>query len=109
MIIVSGFNVYPTDVEQVLYRHEKIEKVAVAGVPDSKTGEAVKAYIVLKQGENATAEEIIAWCKDEKTGLTGYRVPKLIEFRDALPETMIGKVLRRVLVEEEKQKAAQAG
>ena len=106
MIIVSGFNVYPTDVEQVLYRHPKIEKVAVAGVPDSKTGEAVKAYVVLKQGENATAEEIIEWCRDEKTGLTGYRVPKLVEFRDALPETMIGKVLRRVLVEEEKQKAA---
>ena len=109
MIIVSGFNVYPTDVEQVLYRHPKIEKVAVAGVPDAKTGEAVKAYIILKQGMEATPEEIIAWCKDDKTGLTGYRVPKLVEFRDSLPETMVGKILRRVLVEEEKQKAAAAG
>jgi long-chain acyl-CoA synthetase len=109
MIIVSGFNVYPTDVEQVLYQHPKIEKVAVAGVPDAKTGEAVKAYIILKQGMEATPEEIIAWCKDEKTGLTGYRVPKLVEFRDSLPETMVGKILRRVLVEEEKQKAAATG
>ena len=108
MIIVSGFNVYPTDVEQVLYRHPKIEKVAVAGIPDSKTGEAVKAYIVLKAGETATAEEIIEWCRDDKTGLTGYRVPKLVEFRESLPETMVGKILRRVLVEEEKQKAAAA-
>ena len=109
MIIVSGFNVYPTDVEQVLYQHEKILKVAVAGVPDAKTGEAVKAYIVLKDGATATAEEIIEWCRDEKTGLTGYRVPKLVEFRDSLPETMVGKILRRVLVEEEKQKAASQG
>ncbi len=108
MIIVSGFNVYPTDVEQVLYRHPKIQKVTVAGVPDATTGEAVKAFIVLKVGETATEKEIIQWCRDEKSGLTGYRVPKQIEFRDSLPETMVGKVLRRVLVEEEKQKQ-QAG
>src|SRR5205823_3349346 len=106
MIIVSGFNVYPTDIEQVLYRHDKIEKVAVVGVPGETTGEAVKAFIILRQGQEATAEEIIAWCKDPKTGLTGYRVPKKIEFRDQLPETMVGKVLRRKLVEEEKAKAA---
>ncbi len=108
MIIVSGFNVYPTDIEQVLYRHPKIQKVAVAGVPDEKTGEAVKAYIVLKGGETATKEEIIAFCKDDKSGLTGYRVPKLIEFRDSLPETLVGKVLRRKLQEEEKERATQA-
>ncbi len=110
MIIVSGFNVYPTDVEQVLYRHPQIQKVCVVGIPDEKTGEAVKAFIVLKEGETATAEEIIEWCRDEKHGLTGYRAPKHVEFRDALPETMVGKVLRRVLVEEEKQRtAAEAG
>ena len=103
MIIVSGFNVYPTDIEQVLYRHEK---VAVVGVPDATTGEAVKAFIVLRQGQEATAEEIVAWARDPATGLTGYRVPKKIEFRDALPETMVGKVLRRKLVDEEKAKAA---
>jgi long-chain acyl-CoA synthetase len=108
MIIVSGFNVYPTDVEQVLYRHPKVQKVAVIGIPDETTGEAVKAYIVLKDGQSATAEEIIEFARDPEHGLTGYRVPKHVEFRDALPETMVGKVLRRVLLEEEKQKM-QAG
>jgi long-chain acyl-CoA synthetase len=104
MIIVSGFNVYPTEVEDVLYTHPKISKVCVSGVPDEKTGEAVKAYIVLKEGETATAEEIIAWSRDPEQGLTGYRVPKIIEFRDSLPETLVGKVLRRVLREEELQR-----
>lgn len=104
MIIVSGFNVYPSDVEEVLYRHPKVEKAAVIGVPDEVTGEAVKAFIVLRDGGTATAEEITAWCRDPETGLTGYRVPKEIEFRDSIPETMVGKVLRRVLVEEERAK-----
>jgi long-chain acyl-CoA synthetase len=103
MILVSGFNVYPTDIEQVLYRHPKIEKVCVVGVPDKTTGEAVKAFVVLRHGEQATTEEVIGWSREN---LTGYRVPKQIEFRDALPETLVGKVLRRVLLEEEKQKAA---
>jgi long-chain acyl-CoA synthetase len=106
MILVSGFNVYPTEVEQVLYQHPKILKVSVVGVPDEVTGEAVKAYVVLKPGESATAEEITAWSRDPAQGLTGYRVPKQIEFRDSLPETLIGKVLRRVLLEEERQKRA---
>ncbi len=108
MILVSGFNVYPAEVEEVLFRHPKVLKVCVAGVPDATTGEAVKAYIVLREGETATAEEIIAWTRDPAQGLTGYRVPKQIEFRESLPETLIGKVLRRVLLEEEKQKAAKA-
>src|SRR6266508_5244247 len=99
MIIVSGFNVYPTDVEQVMYRHPKIQKVCVVGVPDDTTGEAVKAFVVLKDGETGTAEEILEWTRDEKHGLTGYRAPRLIEFRDELPETLVGKVLRRVLLE----------
>jgi long-chain acyl-CoA synthetase len=103
MILVSGFNVYPTDIEQVLYRHPKIEKVAVVGVPDETTGEAVKAFVVLRQGQSATPEEIISWSREH---LTGYRVPKQIQFRESLPETMVGKVLRRVLLDEEKQKAS---
>jgi long-chain acyl-CoA synthetase len=102
MIIVSGFNVYPTDVEQALYQHPSVEKVAVVGVPDEKTGEAVKAFVVLRKGESATPEEITKWARGE---LTGYRAPKQVEIRDSLPETMVGKVLRRVLVDEEKQKA----
>jgi long-chain acyl-CoA synthetase len=105
MILVSGFNVYPTEIEEALYRHPKVSKVAVVGLPDPVTGEHAKAYVVLQEGATATAEEIVAWCRDEG-GLTGYRVPKDIEFRDSLPETLIGKVLRRVLQEEERQRAA---
>lgn len=104
VIIVSGFNVYPTEVEEVLYRHEKIEKVSVAGVPDAKSGEVVKAYVVLKEGETATEEEILAFASNEHNGLSGPRVPKRIEIRDSLPETLVGKVLRRVLREEEEAK-----
>jgi long-chain acyl-CoA synthetase len=96
-------------VEDVLFRHPKILKCAVIGVPDDEHGERVKAFVVLKPGESASAEEIIAWCRDPAQGLTGYRVPREIEFRDSLPETMIGKVLRRVLLEEERAKAAAAG
>ena len=106
MILVNGFNVYPTEVEDVLFHHPKILKCAVIGVPDERSGERVKAFVVLKPGESATAEEIVAWCRDPAQGLTGYRVPREIEFRDSLPETMIGKVLRRVLQEEERAKAA---
>jgi long-chain acyl-CoA synthetase len=106
MILVSGFNVYPNEVEEALYHHPKISKVAVIGVPDDKTGEAVKAFVVLKDGVTATPEEIVAWARDPANGLTAYRAPKQVEFRDELPETMIGKVLRRVLLEQERAKAA---
>jgi long-chain acyl-CoA synthetase len=109
MVLVSGFNVYPTEVEAVLFHHPKILKCAVIGVPDDTTGERVKAFVVLKPGESATAEEIIAWCRDPDQGLTGYRVPKEVEFRDELPETLIGKVLRRVLQDEERKKREDAG
>jgi long-chain acyl-CoA synthetase len=105
MIIVSGFNVYPNEVEEVLYHHPKIAKAAVIGIPDRKTGEAVKAFVVLREGEQATSSEILAWCADPSNGLTGYRVPKFVEFRTTLPETMIGKVLRRILAQEEREKA----
>jgi long-chain acyl-CoA synthetase len=110
MILVSGFNVYPNEVEDVLYRHPKISKCAVVGVPDDRTGERVKAFVVLKDGESLTGEDLMAWCKDPEQGLTGYRAPHEVEFRDALPETMVGKVLRRVLQDEERKKrAADAG
>ena len=104
VILVSGFNVYPTEVEDVLYRHPKVEKACVIGVPDDRSGEAVKAFVVLRSGETATPEELVEWCRDPERGLSGYRVPKQIEFRDALPETLVGKVLRRVLVEEERER-----
>jgi long-chain acyl-CoA synthetase len=108
MINVSGFNVYPNEVEDALYRHPKVSKVAVIGVADERTGEAVKAFVVLKEGVAATTEEIVEWARDPANGLTAYRAPKQVEFRDSLPETMIGKVLRRVLMEEERQKAGAA-
>ena len=109
MILVSGFNVYPTEVEAVLYQHPKILKCAVVGLPDDTTGERVKAYVVLKPGETTTPDKIVAWCRAPDQGLTGYRVPKDIELRDELPETLIGKVLRRVLQEEERAKREAAG
>lgn len=108
MVIVSGFNVYPTEIEAVLYQHPKVAKCAVVGVPDDTTGERIKAFIVLKEDANATAQEITSWCRDPEQGLTGYRVPKDIEFRTSLPETLIGKVLRRALQDEERKKAQAA-
>jgi long-chain acyl-CoA synthetase len=108
MIIVSGFNVYPTEVEEVLFRHPKIRQACVVGVPDDRTGEAVKAFVVLKEGVQATREEILAWAEDPANGLSGYHVPRQVEFRDSLPETQLGKVLRRVLQEEERRKRTAA-
>lgn len=105
MILVSGFNVYPNEIEDAMYRHPKIAKVAVIGVPDDKTGEAVKAFVVLREGDSAMVEELVAWARDPANGLSAYRTPKQIELRDTLPETMVGKVLRRVLAEEERQKS----
>ena len=106
MIIVCGFNVYPTEVEAVLFQHPKMLKATVVGLPDDVTGERVKAYVVPKDGETLTVEELAAWSRDPAQGLTGYRAPKEFELRESLPETLIGKVLRRVLQEEERQKAA---
>ena len=98
MIIVGGFNVYPRDVEDILYTHPKVELVAVIGIPDEKSGEKVKAFIKLKQGETLTEKEMIAFCKEN---MAGYKRPKIIEFRDEIPVSNIGKVLRRVLRDEQ--------
>jgi long-chain acyl-CoA synthetase len=100
MILVGGFNVYPRDVEDILYKHPKVAIAAVVGIPDAKSGEAVKAFIQLKPGETATEEEFFAFCKEH---LSGYKRPRLIQFRDALPVSNVGKVLRRVLRDEEKK------
>lgn len=94
MILVGGFNVYPRDVEDILYTHPKVAIAAVVGIPDCKSGEAVKAFIQLKPGETATVEEMREFCKQ---GMAGYKRPKFIEFRDSLPVSPVGKVLRRVL------------
>jgi long-chain acyl-CoA synthetase len=104
MILVGGFNVYPRDVEDILFTHPKVALAAVVGVPDAKSGEMVKAFIQLKPGETATEEEIQAFCKEH---MAGYKRPRVIEFRDEVPVSNVGKVLRRVLRDEEveKQKA----
>jgi long-chain acyl-CoA synthetase len=101
IIIVSGFNVVPREVEEVLFQYPKVQEAVVAGVPDRARGESVKAYVVLKPGTAATPEEIIEFCKER---LAPYKVPRQVEFRSELPRTMVGKLLRRVLVEEEKKK-----
>lgn len=100
MIIVGGFNVYPRDVEDILYTNPKVELAAVVGVPDAKSGEKVKAFIKLKQGQTATQEEIQEFCKEH---MAGYKRPRVVEFRDEIPVSNIGKVLRRVLRDEERQ------
>jgi len=100
----GGYNIYPREIEDVLYEHPKVLEVAAAGVPVAGKGERVKAYVVLKDGETATEEEIIAFCREN---LAPYKVPKFVEFRTELPKTMVGKVLRRVLVEEDEKKMGQ--
>jgi len=98
MIIAGGYNIYPADVEAILFEHPKVQEAAVIGVPHERRGETVKAFIVLKEGQSATEEEIIAFCREN---MAAYRLPRLIEFRDDLPKSLIGKVLRRELREEE--------
>ncbi len=100
----GGYNIYPREIEDVLYEHPKVLEVAAAGVPVPGKGERVKAYVVLKDGETATEEEIIAFCREN---LAPYKVPKFVEFRTELPKTIVGKILRRVLVEEDKKKMGQ--
>ena len=90
----SGFQVWPREVEEVIAKHPAVAEVGVIGVPDPRTGEAVKAFVVLREGQTATADEIREFCK---ASLTGYKVPKQVEFRTSLPKSAVGKVLRREL------------
>lgn len=99
MINVAGYKVYPRDVEEVLFEHPKVMSAAVIGVPDEYTGEKVIAYIVLKEGQSAIDHEIINFCEEK---IAKFKIPKIIEFREALPMTGVGKVLRRALREEVK-------
>ncbi len=104
MILVGGFNVYPRDIEEVIYQNPKVLECAVIGVPGGKSGESVKAFIAPKPGETITEQEIDAFLRER---LTGYKIPKAYEFRTELPKSMIGKVLRKELREDEKKKAQQ--
>jgi long-chain acyl-CoA synthetase len=101
MILVSGFNVYPNEVEEVIASHPGVLETAVIGQPDAKSGELVKAFVV-KKDPNLSAEEITKFCHEQ---LTNYKVPKQIEFRTELPKTNVGKILRRQLRDENKPAA----
>jgi long-chain acyl-CoA synthetase len=98
MIIASGYNVYPREVEEVLFEHPAIAEAAVVGLPDPYRGETVMAFVVLKAGATAKEEEIVAFCKER---VAAFKVPKRVEFRTELPKSLVGKVLRRALREEE--------
>lgn len=101
MIIAGGYNIYPREIEEVLYEHEAVQEVVAAGVPHPYRGETVKAYIVLKDGANVTEEELNQFVRKQ---LAAYKVPRIYEFREELPKTAIGKILRRKLIEEDKKK-----
>ena len=101
MIIAGGYNIYPREIEDVLYEHPAIQEMVAAGVPDPYRGETVKVYIVLKKGAHVTETELDEFAREN---LAAYKVPKIYEFRDELPKTAVGKILRRVLVEEERKK-----
>ncbi|MBW2352899.1 MAG: long-chain fatty acid--CoA ligase [Deltaproteobacteria bacterium] len=104
MIIAGGYNIYPRDIDEVLYQHPGIQEACAVGVPDSYRGETIKAFIVTRQGEALTEEEVIAFCKKN---LAVYKVPKMVEFMDELPKSTVGKVLRRELREMEIKRAGQ--
>ncbi|MED3935060.1 AMP-binding protein [Priestia megaterium] len=105
IIIAGGYNIYPREVEEVLYEHEKIQEAVVVGVPDPYRGETVKAYIVLKNGVRCTEEELNEFSRKY---LAAYKVPRLYEFRNELPKTAVGKILRRALIDEENEKHKKA-
>ncbi|HEX6776977.1 MAG TPA: long-chain fatty acid--CoA ligase [Ktedonobacterales bacterium] len=104
MILVSGFNVYPREVEEVLYRHPKIADAAVVATPDEYQGESVLAFVVLHQGQEATEQEIIDYCRNT---IANFKCPRRVEFRTELPKNMTGKVLRRELRDEAARMAAE--
>lgn len=101
MIIAGGLNIYPREIEEVLYAHHKVKEACVVGIPHEYRGETVKAYVVPRDGETLTEAEIKEFCQEN---LVKYKVPKIFEFRDELPVSLVGKVLRRVLLEEEQAK-----
>jgi long-chain acyl-CoA synthetase len=101
MIKVSGFNVYPNEIENILASHPKVLEVAAIGIADEKSGEAIKVFVV-KRDASLTEEELKAYCHES---LTNYKVPRYVEFRKELPKTNVGKILRRALKEEHAARA----
>jgi long-chain acyl-CoA synthetase len=102
LIITGGMNVYPRDVEEPLYQHPKVKEAVAVGLPDERWGEAVKVYIVLRDGQTASEQEIIDYCHSR---MARYKVPKYVEFRAELPKSLVGKVLRRQLIAEEQARS----
>ncbi len=96
LVLTSGYNVYPREIDEVLYEHPKVHDAAAIGIPDRKRGEVIKAFIVIKKGETLTDKEVIEWCRER---LAPYKVPRQVEFRASLPKSLVGKVLRRELRE----------
>jgi long-chain acyl-CoA synthetase len=101
MIIAGGYNIYPREVDEVLFEHPKIKEACTVGIPDAYRGETVKAFIVPREGETLTEEEVLAFCKEK---LAAYKRPKMVEFRDSLPKSTVGKILRKTLRAEEEEK-----
>jgi len=101
MIKSGGMNVYPREVDECLCQHPKVKEACVIGIPQDLRGEKIKAFVVLKEGEQATAAEILEHCRQR---MASFKVPRLVEFRRELPKTLVGKVLRRMLLEEELKK-----
>jgi len=106
MIISGGYNVYPRDIEEVFFEHPQVSEATAIGVPHPKRGEQVKVFVVIKEGESVTQEELIAYCKDK---LAVYKLPTMIEFRDELPKSNVGKVLKKDLRAEELAKKQDKG
>jgi long-chain acyl-CoA synthetase len=102
MILASGYNVYPREIEEVLFEHPDVAEAVAIGVSDEYRGESVKAFVVERSGAQATEEDVLAFCKER---LAAYKAPKAVEFREELPKSAVGKLLRRVLVDEERAKA----
>lgn len=101
LVLVGGYNVYPREIDEVLYSHPKVQDAVSVGVPHKTRGEILKVYIVLKPGESMTKNEVISYCRSK---LANYKVPKQVEFRDELPKSMVGKILRRAIRSEEEEK-----
>ena len=101
MVIAGGYNIYPVELDNVLFDHPKILEACTVGIPDEYRGETIKAFIVVKEGETLTEDEVTQYCKEN---LAAYKVPKIIEFVDDLPKTTVGKILRRKLRDMEIEK-----
>ena len=98
MIIAGGYNIYPQEIDEVIFKHPKVKDVITVGIPDEYRGETVKAFVQPVEGVEITEEEIIAYCREK---LAAYKVPRSVEFRKELPRSMVGKALRRILRDEE--------